>query len=171
MSIFPSLSATCRALVAAAFLITISAGAQAAPTDVVETLAATPSLSTLSALVKQAGLTDTLKAAGPFTVFAPSNDAFKAVKASDMEVLGKDTERLKEVLSYHVIPGKVMSADVKNGKVKTVQGTEVGVSKAGEFVTLEGAMGEGALVTQADVAATNGVVHVIDTVMMPPVKK
>lgn len=136
-----------------------------APKTIAETLEATPSLSTLNGLVKAAGLTDTLKSAGPFTVFAPTNDAFKAVPAKTMEALGKDPEMLKSVLTFHVLPGKVMAAEVKNSKPKTVNGAQLELSKAGTMVTVESAV-----VTTADIAATNGVVHIIDTVLIPPAK-
>lgn len=136
------------------------------PVSVADTIAANPSLSTLNGLVAQAGLTDTLRGAGPFTVFAPTNDAFKAVSAKTMESLGKDPAALKAVLTYHVLPVKAMSADVKNGKFTTLNGAALELSKAGDFVTAENAM-----VSNADIAASNGVVHIVDTVLMPPVKK
>lgn len=156
-----------RTLFAAVVVATAAGCASTQKTsDIANTLAAKPELSTLSGLVKQAGLTDTLKGTGPFTVFAPTNDAFKAVPAKTMEELGKNPEQLKSVLTYHVLPGKVMAAEVKNSKVKTVQGATLEVSKAGDMVTVENAM-----VTQADVEATNGVVHVVDTVLLPPAPK
>lgn len=136
------------------------------PMSVAETLAATPELSTLSGLVIKAGLSSTLNGTGPFTVFAPSNAAFAKVPAKTMEDLGKDPARLAAVLTYHVVPGKVMAADVKtNSNVKTVNGANIAVSKAGEFVTVEDGM-----VQTADIAATNGVVHVIDSVLIPPAR-
>ena len=137
-----------------------------APVSVADTIAATPSLSTLNGLIGQAGLTDTLKSAGPFTVFAPSNEAFAAVSPKVMEDLGKHPEKLKDVLTYHVLAGKVMAAEVKNSKVKSVNGADLELSKAGDFVTVESAA-----VTKADIAATNGVVHIVDTVLIPPAKK
>jgi len=133
------------------------------PTTIADTAARTPQLSTLSKLLNDAGLADTLRGTGPFTVFAPSNEAFKAVSAKTMAELAADKELLKSVLTYHVLPGKVMAADAKNGNVKSVQGANLAVSKAGTFITVEDA-----LVTNADVAATNGVVHIIDKVLMPP---
>jgi uncharacterized surface protein with fasciclin (FAS1) repeats len=136
-----------------------------APTTIAETAAKTPELSTLHKLINDAGLADTLRAEGPYTVFAPSDTAFKAVPAKTMDELTKNKELLKSVLTYHVVPGKLTSAEVKNGNTKTVQGANVALSKAGTFVTVEDA-----LVTQADVPATNGVVHVIDRVLMPPKK-
>ena len=135
----------------------------ATPASVADTIATDPKLSTLNALVTKAGLTETLKGAGPFTVFAPSNDAFAKVPAKTMEDLGKDPAKLKAVLTYHVVAGKVMAADVKNGNSKTVNGANIALSKAGDFVTVEDAM-----VQTADIAATNGVVHVVDSVLIPP---
>jgi uncharacterized surface protein with fasciclin (FAS1) repeats len=134
-----------------------------APTTIAETAARTPQLSTLNKLINDAGLTDTLRSSGPFTVFAPSDEAFKAVPAATLASLAADPALLKSVLSYHVVPGKVMAAEVKTGNVKTVQGANVAVGKAGTFVTVEDAV-----VVTADVPATNGVVHVIDKVLMPP---
>ena len=161
-------TATRRTALAAA-LVTLMAGCAtvSAPVSVADTIAADPALSTLNGLIQTAGLTDTLKGAGPFTVFAPTNEAFKAVPAKTMESLGKDPVALKGVLTYHVLASKALAADVKNGKVKTVNGADIELNKAGDFVTI----GEGAIVTKADVAASNGVVHVIDTVLLPPVKK
>lgn len=158
---------TRRMLLAAAFATTmVGCATQSGPTNVADTLANTPSLSTLHILVTQAGLTDTLKTGGPFTVFAPSNDAFKAVPAKTMDELAQNPQKLKDVLTYHVLAGKTMAADVKNANAKTLNGATVALSKAGDFVTVEGAM-----VTTGDIAATNGVVHIVDTVLLPPVKK
>ena len=156
-----------RVLVLAAAALALSGCATVTkPVSVADTLAATPELSTLSGLVTKAGLTSTLNSAGPFTVFAPTNAAFAKVPAKTMEDLGKDPVRLAAVLTYHVIPGKVMAADIKtNSNVKTVNGANVAVSKAGEFVTVEDG-----LVQTADIAATNGVVHVIDSVLIPPAR-
>jgi uncharacterized surface protein with fasciclin (FAS1) repeats len=134
-----------------------------APTTITDTAARTPELSTLTRLIQEAGLAETLRAAGPMTIFAPSDEAFKAVPAKTLADLASDKELLKSVLTYHVLAGKVMSAEVKNSNVKTVQGANLAVAKAGSFVTVEDA-----LVTQADVLATNGVIHVIDKVLMPP---
>lgn len=133
------------------------------PANVAETIARDPQLSTLNALVTRAGLADTLKAAGPYTVFAPTNEAFKAVPAKTMDELARDPARLKEVLSYHVLPAKLTAAAVKPGNVKTAQGSNVALARAGDFVTVEEAM-----VETADIAATNGVVHKVDRVLLPP---
>ncbi|WP_048438674.1 fasciclin domain-containing protein [Caenimonas sp. SL110] len=133
------------------------------PVSVADTIARDPNLSTLSGLVVKAGLSDTLKAAGPYTVFAPTNDAFKSVPAKTMDELAANPARLKAVLSYHVLPAKVTAAQVKPGNAKTAQGANIALSKAGEFVTVEDAM-----VQKADIMATNGVVHTVDRVLMPP---
>ena len=166
MTTFTFLSATRRTVLAAAFAATMAGCATTTtPVNLAETIAKTPTLSTLNSLVAKAGLTETLKTGGPFTVFAPTDDAFKAVPASTMDDLAKHPEKLKDVLTYHVIPGKTMAADVKNSNAKTVNGASVALSKAGEFVTIESAA-----VVKADIGATNGVVHIIDTVLLPPKK-
>lgn len=154
-----------RLLLAATAALALAGCATAppAPVTIAETAARTPQLTTLSKLIAQAGLTDTLNGAGPFTVFAPSDEAFKALPAKTLAELAADSNRLKAVLTYHVVPGKLMAADIKNGNVKSVQGANIGLARAGTFVTVEEA-----LVTQADVAASNGVVHIIDKVVLPP---
>ena len=133
------------------------------PTNIVDTAARTPQLSTLARLINDAGLADTLRAAGPYTVFAPNDNAFKAVPKKTLDELVANKELLRSVLSFHVLAGQVAAADVKTGHAKTVQGAHVALSKAGTFVTVEDAV-----VPTADVRATNGVVHVIDRVLMPP---
>jgi uncharacterized surface protein with fasciclin (FAS1) repeats len=133
------------------------------PKTIAETAAATPQLSTLSRLINDAGLTETLKGPGPFTVFAPTDDAFKAVPAATMQALAQDKTRLAAVLTYHVVPGKLMAADLRTGPAKTVQGANIALSRSGSFVTVEDAV-----VTTADVQASNGVVHIVDRVLMPP---
>ena len=133
------------------------------PTNVVDTAASNPQFKTLTKLINDAGLADTLKGTGPFTVFAPTDAAFAQVPKATMETLAKDKERLRQVLSYHVVPGRVMAAEVKAGNVKTVSGADLPLSRTGNFVGVDQA-----LVTQADIAATNGVIHVIDQVLIPP---
>ena len=151
------------ATVAVLFSAFVGCATTPAPTTIADAAARTPQLSTLTKLLADAGLTDTLRSAGPFTVFAPSDEAFKAVPAKTMAELASNKELLKSVLTYHVLAGKISSADAKNGNAKTLQGANVAVGKAGSFVTVEEAV-----VTEADVAATNGVIHVIDKVLMPP---
>jgi uncharacterized surface protein with fasciclin (FAS1) repeats len=146
-----------------AVLAACASQAVSTPVSVADTIARDPQLSTLNGLVRQAGLGETLKGAGPYTVFAPTNEAFKSVPAKTMDQLSHDPEMLKAVLSYHVLPATLMTADVKNSKAKTAEGANVELSKAGEFVTVEDAM-----VQTADIVATNGVVHTVDRVLMPP---
>jgi len=141
------------------------ASTTAAPAPIADTAARAPQLTTLNRLITEAGLADTLRATGPYTLFAPSDEAFKNLPAGALDALSKDKEKLKAVLSYHVLPTKLASADVHNGNAKTLQGADVALSKAGTFVTVEDAV-----VTQPDLAATNGVVHVIDRVLTPPKK-
>lgn len=157
-----------RRLVLLASTVAVLAGCatRAVPVSVADTVARDARLSTLNGLVGKAGLTETLKGAGPFTVFAPSNEAFAKVPAKTMDELAKDPAKLKAVLTYHVVSGKVMAADVKNGKTKTANGADLDLSKAGEYVTVEDAM-----VQTADISATNGVVHIVDSVLIPPVKR
>lgn len=136
--------------------------------DIVDLAVSQDILSTLVAAVKAGGLVETLKGKGPFTVFAPTNEAFAALPAGTLESLLKpeNKDQLVQILTYHVVPGKVMSTDLKDGmKAKTVQGSDVkiGVSKEGVNVNE-------AKVIKADVNASNGVVHVIDKVILPPKK-
>lgn len=151
------------ALAAASAFVLSACATTPAPKNIVATAAATPELSTLTKLIGDAGLADTLASGGPYTVFAPTDDAFKAVPAATLAALAKDKEKLKAVLSYHVVAGKVMAADIKNGPAKTLQGANVALSKSGSFVTVDDAV-----VTTPDVAATNGEIHLIDRVLMPP---
>jgi uncharacterized surface protein with fasciclin (FAS1) repeats len=161
----PSLFTKRRILLVAAVAALSGCATSSMPVSVADTISKNPQLSTLNSLIAKAGLTDILKGHGPFTVFAPTNEAFAKVPAKTLESLTADPGKLKAVLTYHVIPSKVMAAEVKNGNVKTVNGANVALSKAGEFVTVEDA-----LVQKADIAATNGVVHIVDSVLMPPSK-
>lgn len=136
-----------------------------APAPLADTLARDPQLSTFNRLVAQAGLADELRGNGPLTVFAPSDEAFKAVPAKTMEALAADPAQLKAVLAYHVIDGRMTAADVKTSAAKTRQGANIALAKAGSFVTVDDAV-----VQQADIVATNGVAHVVDRVLMPPKK-
>ena len=133
--------------------------------DIVDTAVAAGSFGTLVAAVKAAGLVDTLKGAGPFTVFAPTDEAFAKLPAGTVEALLKDIPKLTGILTYHVVAGKVLAADVVklDGKAaKTVQGGDVKISTAGG-VKLNGS----ANVTKTDILCTNGVIHVIDSVILP----
>jgi uncharacterized surface protein with fasciclin (FAS1) repeats len=129
--------------------------------DIVDTAVAAGSFKTLATALGAAGLVETLKGKGPFTVFAPTDEAFAKIPKADLDALLKDKAKLTAVLTYHVVPGKVMAADVKAGKVKTVQGSELTVT------TMGGVQVDGAKVVKTDISADNGVIHVIDTVVMP----
>lgn len=144
-------------IIGAIVLASVSAQAK----DIVDTAVAAGSFKTLATALQAAGLVDTLKGKGPFTVFAPTDAAFAKVPKADLEALLKDKAKLTAVLTYHVVAGKVLSKDIEPGKVKTVQGTELTIATAG------GVTVDGAKVTTADVLADNGVIHVIDTVLMP----
>ena len=129
--------------------------------DIVDVAAKAGNFNTLVTAVKAAGLVDTLKGPGPFTVFAPTDAAFAKVPKAKLDALLADKAALTKVLTYHVVPAKVMAADVKAGKVKTVEGQELTVTTKG------GVMVDNAKVVATDVAASNGVIHAIDTVLMP----
>jgi len=140
-----------------AFGMTLSAQAK----DIIDTAVAAGSFKTLATALGAAGLVDTLKGKGPFTVFAPTDEAFAKIPKADLEALLKDKAKLTAVLTYHVVAGKVMAADVKAGKVKTVQGSELTISKT------SGVSVDNAKVIKTDIIADNGVIHVIDTVIIP----
>lgn len=129
--------------------------------DIVDTAVAAGNFKTLATALQAAGLVETLKGKGPFTVFAPTDEAFAKVPKDQLDALLKDKAALTKVLTYHVVPGKVMAKDVKAGMVKTVQGGELTVATAG------GVMVDGAKVTATDIVADNGVIHVIDSVVIP----
>lgn len=134
--------------------------------DIVDTAVSAGQFKTLVAAVKAAGLVDTLKSKGPFTVFAPTDAAFAKLPAGTVESLLKpeNKSKLVAILTYHVLPGKVMSGDIAGKKlsVATVQGGKVSVN------AMSGVMINDAKVVSADIAASNGVIHVIDKVILPP---
>lgn len=138
----------------------------AAAKDIVDTAVAAGSFNTLATALKEAGLIETLKGKGPFTVFAPTDEAFAKIAKKDLDALLKDKKKLTAVLTYHVVSGSVMAADVvkmKDGsKVKTVEGREFTLGLKDGKVSIDGAN-----VVKTDIAASNGVIHVIDTVIMP----
>ena len=145
-------------------LAVVSISAKAA--DIVDTAVSAGQFKTLVAAVTAAGLVDTLKSKGPFTVFAPTDAAFAKLPAGTVESLLKpeNKSKLVAILTYHVVPGKVMSADIAGKKlnVATVQGGKINVN------AMSGVMINGAKVVSADIAASNGVIHVIDKVILPP---
>ena len=131
--------------------------------DIVDTAVEAGSFTTLVAAVEAAGLVETLKGEGPFTVFAPTDDAFAALPEGTVEGLLEDPDALAEILTYHVVPGAVMSGDLEDGMMaETVQGQPVTIGISYGDVTVNGAN-----VVTADIEASNGVIHVIDAVIMP----
>jgi uncharacterized surface protein with fasciclin (FAS1) repeats len=139
----------------------------AAEMNIVETAQATPELSTLVDAVVAADLVETLSGEGPFTVFAPTNEAFAALPPAELERLLKpaNKDELAKILTYHVVAGDVMAADLSNGqKVETVEGQDITVSIDGDKVMLN----DTATVVQPDIETSNGTVHVIDGVLLPP---
>ena len=129
--------------------------------DIVDTAVKAGSFNTLAAALTAADLVATLKGKGPFTVFAPTDAAFAKIPKADLDALLKDKAKLTAVLTYHVVAGKVMAADVKAGKVKTAQGSEITIS------TMGGVSVDNAKVIKTDIMASNGVIHVIDSVIIP----
>ncbi len=147
-----------------------SAG-DAAEADIVDTAVAAGSFTTLATALEAAGLVDTLKGEGPYTVFAPTDDAFAALPEGTLDDLLAEPEgALTDILTYHVIEGEVLAADVvtmDGQSVATVQGAELTIRVDGDQVMLEDATGATVNVTDTDIAASNGVIHVIDGVLMP----
>ena len=133
--------------------------------DLVDTAVQNGSFTTLAAALQAAGLVDTLKGPGPFTVFAPTDAAFAKLPAGTLDALLANPAQLRAVLTYHVVPGRVLAADVVGrSSAPSVQGEPIRIAVSGGTVRLNGT----ATVAQADVVATNGVIHVIDTVLLPP---
>lgn len=139
----------------------------AAENTVVDVAASNKDFSTLVTAIKEAGLVDALKANGPFTVFAPTNEAFAQLPKDTLDNLLKpeNKKQLQDILKYHVVSGKVMSADIKEGNsdVPTLEGKDLSIDKTASGVTVNNAK-----VVKADINASNGVIHVIDEVLMPP---
>ncbi len=143
------------------------ASMQNGPTLAAATLAQTAELSTFNKLAQQAGLSDVLSGGAPVTVFAPTNEAFAALPPATLDKLAKDPAQLKALLSYHIVSGAVLSSSIQeNTTLPTIGGAKLGVSKAGDFVTVDDAM-----VSQADIKTANGVIHQIDRVLTPPAAK
>lgn len=139
------------------------AGNHGAKKDIVDTAVAAGDFSTLVTAVQAAGLVDTLKSDGPFTVFAPTDAAFAAIPEADLQALLADKEALTKVLTYHVVPGKVMAADVVGlTSATTVEGSDVSVDTSNGGVKIDNAN-----VVTTDIETSNGVIHVIDAVIMP----
>jgi uncharacterized surface protein with fasciclin (FAS1) repeats len=159
---------TMRTLAAGVAALTLSAlpgfaQDKAATKDIVDTAVAAGSFKTLAAALRAAGLVETLKGKGPFTVFAPTDEAFAKLPPGAVDALLKDKAKLTAVLTYHVVSGKVMAKDVvKLTEAKTIEGESVKIKVEGAKVSVDGAH-----VMKADVLASNGVIHVIDAVLMP----
>jgi uncharacterized surface protein with fasciclin (FAS1) repeats len=177
-------SLTLRALVTAAALVLVasacssddgdtaasrdskatSATSMKAADTIVDVAASDDDFSTLVSAVQEAGLASTLSGTGPFTVFAPTNAAFSQVPADQLDGLLADRAQLKKVLTYHVVPGKVLAADLQpSQQVKTVEGRDVDIQVANGSATINGCA-----ITKTDIEASNGVIHVIDCVLTPP---
>lgn len=151
---------------ATSVLLAGPAFAEAPTKDIVDTAVAAGNFETLVGLVKAAGLVETLKGEGPFTLFAPTDDAFSALPEGKVDVLRQDTDTLKELLTYHVVPGAVMSSELTDGMmVKTVQGQSLTIGTEGGVTVNDAA------VVTADIKASNGVIHVIDAVITPEKKE
>ncbi len=154
------ISASLASIVFALFAFQVSAGEM--KKDIVDTAVAAGSFNTLATALTEAGLIDTVKGEGPFTVFAPTDEAFAKIPADQLSAILADKEKLTAILTYHVVSGKVMAEDVvKMDSAKTVQGSSVAISTEG------GVKVDGANVVATDIAASNGVIHVIDTVILP----
>jgi len=152
-----------KKLLALSVLTLVLGSAQAAGKTIVDIAASDPQFSTLVAALKAAGLVETLSGKGPFTVFAPTNAAFAKIPKADLDKLLADKAALTKVLTYHVVAGKVTAAQVMKLKMaKTVQGSDVNVMVMGKSVEINGAK-----VIKANIMASNGIIHVIDTVLMP----
>jgi uncharacterized surface protein with fasciclin (FAS1) repeats len=129
--------------------------------DIVDTAVDAGNFKTLAAALSAAGLIDTLKGPGPFTVFAPTDAAFAKIPKAQLDALLADKAKLVAVLTYHVVPGKVMAKDVRSGQVKSVEGSPLTI------VVGNGVMVDNAKITSTDIVADNGVIHVIDSVVLP----
>lgn len=152
-----------KMLIALLALAALANGSMAAfGADIVATAAADGSFKTFLTTVRAAGLSDTLKNAGPFTVFAPTDQAFSKLPRGTLDALLKDKVRLAQILTYHILPGKTLVTEFKPGKVKTVQGDLLTLTSDNGKVTVNGAN-----LIQSDINADNGVIHAIDAVLMP----
>lgn len=157
-----------KSLIAAGIVLALAAPVRASEKkDIVDTAVAAGSFTTLAKALGAAGLVETLKGTGPFTVFAPTDEAFAKLPAGTLEKLLADKAQLTKVLTYHVVAGKVMAADVVKLKAaKTVEGEDVKIA-----VKDKGVMVNQAHVVKTDIETSNGVIHVIDAVLLPPAKK
>ena len=158
VSILAAAAVFCLALIASPIISAAEAGK-----DIVDTAVAAGQFNTLAKALQAAGLLDTLRSAGPFTVFAPTDEAFAKLPAGTLDALLKDIPKLREILTYHVVAGKVMAADVvKLESAKTVNGQSVTIMAKDGMVMVDNAH-----ITKTDIETSNGVIHVIDTVILP----
>jgi uncharacterized surface protein with fasciclin (FAS1) repeats len=144
---------------------TTTTAAMAEESTIVSAASGDAQFSTLVKAVATAGLVDTLSGPGPFTVFAPTDDAFAKLPAGTLE--GLTPAELKSILTYHVVAGEVMAADVTSGPVKTVNGEDITITVSGDKVTITDAKGNTVNVVKTDIVTDNGVIHVIDGVLLP----
>jgi uncharacterized surface protein with fasciclin (FAS1) repeats len=159
---FPRIAAAFGALALVAAVVSPSATTAGSEKDIVDTAVEAGSFTTLAQALTAAGLVDTLKGPGPYTVFAPTDEAFAKLPPGTLDALLADKAKLTQVLTYHVVPGKVMAEDVvKLDRAKTVQGQSVTIS------TMGGVKVDNANVIKTDIVASNGVIHVIDNVILP----
>ena len=142
-------------------IFAISSLSAFAAKDIVDTAVAAGNFKTLAVALKAADLVNTLKGKGPYTVFAPTDEAFAKIPKADLDALLANKEKLSAVLTYHVVPGKIMAKDVKAGDVATVNGKTI------KITTANGVVVNTSKVTATDIDASNGVIHVIDSVLMP----
>ena len=142
-------------------IFAISSLSAFAAKDIVDTAVAAGNFKTLAVALKAADLVNTLKGKGPYTVFAPTDEAFAKIPKADLDALLANKEKLSAVLTYHVVPGKVMAKDVKAGDVATVNGKTI------KITTANGVVVNTSKVTATDIDASNGLIHVIDSVLMP----
>ena len=164
--LFGTVAAATAIIWGSSLTTSLSAAETSGPKDVVDTAIAAKEFKTLVTAVKAAELVEVLKGKGPFTVFAPTDKAFAKIPKADLESLLKDKKQLQAVLTYHVVPGKVMAADVvKLKSAKTVQGESVKITVDKGKVKIDGAN-----VVKADIPCSNGVIHIVDAVLSPPAK-
>lgn len=158
----------CRALCASALAMTLIACATPSGSgpNLAQTIANNPELSTFNQLVQKAGMTEALSGSRTYTVFAPNNAAFKDIPVQTLEDLSNNPKQLNALLEFHIMRNPLPLAALDNGKYPTLHASSVTLYKAGDLLTIENAV-----VSQADISAANGVVHVIDSVMMPPPPK
>jgi uncharacterized surface protein with fasciclin (FAS1) repeats len=151
-----------RAMAGAALLSLTTVAGAGQSSDIVGTAKSAGSFNTLVSAIEAAGLTETLQGKGPFTVFAPTDEAFAKLPPGTVEALLKDKAKLSRILTYHVVSGEVMAKNVKPGKVATVEGEKINITRSSSGVKVNNAN-----VIKTDVVASNGVIHVIDTVLIP----